>query len=313
MVLAHALELYYSEERVRGIWLMGLEREARWSSHREGYLMQYDEKILRQLQLVELGMLLEINKACKTLSIQYFLDSGTALGAARHKGFIPWDDDVDLGMLRVDYERFIAEAPSVLPPNFKICTPENTEGYAPFFAKVMRADTRFATAETIEAGFGQGVFIDIFPYDVLSTDASVAQAQKKQCDLCQKLSYLYHSGSIVVPHKGALGQAEKMACRMAHQVVRRVATPQKLAAKFDIWAKRGADNPGTKYAIMAYSTTTEMPEDVIFPLGRAHFEGHELPVPGNLDEYLTILYGNWRQLPKVEDRRNHAPMQLDLG
>lgn len=292
---------------------MGLQMKASWPNHCEGYIMQYDEKILRQLQLVELGMLLEIDKACKTLGIQYFLDSGTALGAARHKGFIPWDDDVDLGMLRADYERFLAEAPSALPSNFKICTPENTEGYAPFFAKVIRTDTCFATAETIEAGFDQGVFIDIFPYDALSADASVAQAQKKQCDLCQKLSYLYHSGSIVVPHKGALGQAEKIACKFAHQVVRRVETPQKLAAKFDVWAKRGADNPGTKYAIMAYSTTTEMPEDVIFPLGTACFEGYELPVPGNLNEYLTIFYGDWRQLPKERNRRNHAPLQLDLG
>lgn len=258
-------------------------------------------------------MLLEIDRACKTLGIQYFLDSGTALGAARHKGFIPWDDDIDLGMLRADYERFLVEAPFLLPLNFKICTPENTEGYAPFFAKVIRTDTRFATAETIEAGFDQGVFIDIFPYDVLSADASVAQAQKKQCDLCQKLSYLYHSGSIVVPHKGALGQAEKIVCKMVHRVVRRAATPQKLVAKFDGWAKRGSDNPSEKCAIMAYSMTTEMPEDVIFPLGTACFEGHELPVPGNLDEYLTILYGDWGQLPKVEDRRNHAPLQLDLG
>lgn len=275
--------------------------------------MQYDKEVLRQLQLVELGMLLEIDEVCKKLGIQYFLDSGTALGAARHDGFIPWDDDVDLGMMRADYERFIAEASAVLPPNFKICTPENTEGHASLFAKVIRIDTRFATTETIEAGFDQGVFIDIFPYDVLSMDASVAQSQKKQCNLCQKLSYLYHSGNIVVPHKGLLGEVEKMACRIAHRIVRKTASPQRIAEKFDYWAKRGLGNPGGSCVNMAYSMTTEMPEYVILPLGMACFEGHDLPVPGKLDEYLTIMYGDWRQLPKEDDRRNHSPVQLDLG
>ncbi len=275
--------------------------------------MQYDKEVLRQLQLVELGMLLEIDEACKKLDIKYFLDSGTALGAARHKGFIPWDDDVDLGMMRDDYEQFIAEAPSVLPSNLRICTPENTEGYAPFFAKAMRTDTRFATKETIEAGFDQGVFIDIFPYDALSMDVSVAQAQKKQCNLCQKLSYLYHSGNIVVPHKGLLGGAEKTVCRVAHRIIHKTASPQMLAERFDDWAKRGSDNPGGNCVVMAYSMTTEMPEGVILPLGTACFEGYDLPVPGKLDEYLAIMYGDWRQLPKEDDRRNHAPVQLDLG
>ena len=73
--------------------------------------MRYEDGQLRRLQAVELGMLLEIGRVCAELNIEWFLDSGTALGAARHQGFIPWDDDIDVGMLRADYDRFLEEAP----------------------------------------------------------------------------------------------------------------------------------------------------------------------------------------------------------
>ncbi len=272
--------------------------------------MHYDPEILRRLQAVELEMLLEVDRVCRELSISYFLDSGTALGAVRHGGFIPWDDDVDIGMKRADYERFLKEAQKLLPSNYKLCTPSNTKGYAPLFAKVIRADTRFATQETIEAGFDQGIFIDIFPYDSLSANAHVAQEQKRHCGMDQKFSYLYHSGHIVVPHRGFLGKAEKVACRIAHHVVSTVASPHKVAANFEVWARKGEAEPSDDLIIMAYPQMQEMPSEVIFPVSAALFEGHELPVPGKPDEYLTRMYGDWQKLPPKEDRRNHAPVEL---
>ena len=76
--------------------------------------MQYDQQVLRRLQLTEMGMLEDIDRVCREHNITYFLDAGTLLGARRHGGFIPWDDDVDLGMPRDDYERFLQEAPEAL-------------------------------------------------------------------------------------------------------------------------------------------------------------------------------------------------------
>ena len=76
--------------------------------------MQYDQQVLRRLQLTEVRMLVDIDRVCREHNIAYFLDAGTLLGARRHGGFIPWDDDVDLGMPRDDYERFLQEAPEAL-------------------------------------------------------------------------------------------------------------------------------------------------------------------------------------------------------
>lgn len=275
--------------------------------------MQYEPAILRKLQLLELEMLKEIDTVCKQLGIQYFLDSGTALGAARHQGFIPWDDDVDLGMMRDDYERFLVEAPTLLPGNYRLCTPINTEGYAPLFAKVMRIDTKFATQETMDAGFEQGVFVDIFPYDALSIDLKTAQQQERQCTLSQKLSYLYHSGNIVVPHRGALGMAEKAACKAAHHVVRRVASPQKLSANFDAWAKKGALDPSEYVMPFAYPINGGFHLGWLLPFQEMDFEGEAFPVPRDIDSYLSRMYGDWRALPSEDQRINHAPLGLDLA
>lgn len=274
--------------------------------------MQYEPTALRKLQLLELEMLKKIDAICKKLDIQYFLDSGTALGAARHQGFIPWDDDIDLGMMRDDYERFLVEAPKLLPRNYALCTPENTEGYAPLFAKVMRTDTRFITRETKDAGFGQGVFIDIFPYDAISTYSEVAREQERQCALSQKLSYLYHSGNIVVPHGGVLGMAEKVACKVAHHVVRRIASPGKLAGNFDDWAKKGASAPSESVMTFAYPIKGGFRIDWLLPLQEISFEGETFPAPGDIDSYLSRMYGDWRALPPENQRVNHAPLELVL-
>ena len=82
--------------------------------------MQYDDRDLRKLQLLELRILKEIDRVCRELGITYFLDSGSVLGALRHGGFIPWDDDIDLGMPRADYDRFVAEAPALLGEEYDV-------------------------------------------------------------------------------------------------------------------------------------------------------------------------------------------------
>lgn len=98
------------------------------------------------------------------------MDSGTVLGAKRHGGFIPWDDDIDVGMLRTDYDRFIRLSQSGFIEGYSVHTPDNTEGFAGMFAKIYKDGTSFDTEETLYAGLKQGIFIDIFPYDYLPAD-----------------------------------------------------------------------------------------------------------------------------------------------
>lgn len=143
--------------------------------------MQYEQDVLRKLQLAELSILRDIDSVCRSEGIPYFLECGTLLGAVRHGGFIPWDDDIDVGMLRPDYERFLKVAPKALGERYAVCEPRANSRCAGMFAKVWKRGTKFFTAETMEAGIDQGIFVDVFPYDILHADESVATRQIRRC------------------------------------------------------------------------------------------------------------------------------------
>ena len=277
--------------------------------------MQYDQGMLRQLQLAELEILKDIDQVCREYDIAYWLDSGTVLGARRHGGFIPWDDDIDLGMPRDDYERFLDVAPAALGDRFRVTCSRTNPHQAALFAKVMLVGTRFVTEETEEAGFDQGVFVDIFPYDAVCAESNAAKRQRKSCIMWQSLSYLYHSKHIVVPHKGVLGTAEKIACRIAHYVVRAVLSPKRINRGFDEAAMLAKDDPKSDMLMASsYAAIEPYPKSMLMPPSVIEFEGKKFFAPADVEGYLRTQYGRtWNQLPPEDQRRNHAPKELCFG
>lgn len=276
--------------------------------------MNYEPEQLKKMQKVLLDIVKDIDRVCKEHGIEYFLDSGSCLGAVRHNGFIPWDDDMDLGMRRVDYDKFLRIAPSALGDDYVVAHPGNDSRLAGMFAKVWKRGTVFATEETIEAGVPQGIFVDVFPYDVVDGDQGAAAKQLGACRTWQSISYLYHAKTITVPDKGVKGAIERIGCRVVHGVVHAALTPETIREKFESAALSGAANPGGHYAPMAYTAFGPFPEEVLFPTTTCFFEGVELPVPGKYEQYLESAYGQtWTELPPEEDRRNHAPVTLDFG
>ena len=274
--------------------------------------MQYEQDTLRRLQLAELGILKDIDRVCREQGITYWLDSGSVLGARRHGGFIPWDDDIDVGMPRDDYERFLEVAPAALGERYRVSDPRTNEHQAALFAKVMLTGTRFATDETEEAGFDQGIFVDVFPYDAVCSDAAAAKRQRRSCMLWQSLSYLYHSGHIVVPHGGALGAVERTACRVAHALTKVFLPPDRIASKFDQAAQVAHGDTGTT-TLMApsYAAYDPYPRTMLLPVQPIAFEGCEFFAPADVEGYLRKQYGEtWNQLPPEDQRRNHAPKVL---
>lgn len=275
--------------------------------------MEFDTA-LRRLQETELEILNVLSAFCTEHGIQWFIDSGTVLGAMRHGGFIPWDDDIDVGMMREDYDRFLLIIEEEgFTAGYSVHTARNTPGFAGMFAKVYKDGTLFETKETREAGLRQGIFVDIFPYDPISCDPKVESRQRLGARLWQSISYLYHSKSIVVPHKGFLGAVERAACRMAHPVVRALFTPADIASKFTDAVTCGDDAESDLMLPFVWPNIEGLPVDVLIPPVSRTFEGAEFPAPAKTARYLEIMYGDWQTLPAPEDRRTHLPQVLDFG
>lgn len=274
-----------------------------------------DEEALAQLKTVELSILDAISELCEKNGITWWLDGGTCLGALRHKGFIPWDDDIDIGMLRPDYDRFCELALTKLPAGFSLHTSRNTAGYSPMFAKAYKDGTRFENQESREAGSVMGIFVDVFPYDLLYEDPKLSAKQIRLAYNAQRRSYLYHSKSIVVPHKGILGAAERAGCRILH-AAERVLTKNSDAYQdqFDRAIPDSSVGKVSNWCLtFAWPNMEPIPVDEILPASQAQFEGKRYPVPKLTEKYLTTMYGDWKAIPAPEDRHTHLPLLIDFG
>lgn len=174
-----------------------------------GFSKMNDSEALSHLQAAELIILDAIASLCAKFDINWWLDGGTCLGAMRHNGFIPWDDDIDIGMMRSDYERFCELAPKELQPGFSLHNSQNTDCYAAMFSKVYMDGTRFENQEGRDAGSAMGIFVDVFPYDYLYVDANLRSRQIKTASSAQRLSYLYHSGVFLFRIRACLVKSKR--------------------------------------------------------------------------------------------------------
>lgn len=129
-----------------------------------------DQELLNRLKETELGLLKAFIKCCEKLEIKYYLLGGTMLGAVRHRGFIPWDDDIDVAMLRGDYELFLAEGQQYLPEYYFLQSLHSEQDVLFDFAKIRDSRTTFIETSVKNANINHGVFLDIFPLDYYPDD-----------------------------------------------------------------------------------------------------------------------------------------------
>lgn len=270
-------------------------------------------KTLKKLQSTGLEILLVIDDFCKRNGIEWFLDSGTALGAIRHKGFIPWDDDIDIGMARPDYDRFLELGANGLGGGYSIHTSVNTPGFTSTFAKVYKDGTKYYTKETMAAQCDQGIFVDVFPYDYLAADQKKAFSQRRRARAWQSMMYLKYLPFVQVPHTGFLGAAERVFFHYAHYVVGPLFSERFIQRQFEKSRLSPRDKASDILISLPWPMYDGFPEDVLFPTSQLEFENHVFPAPHDPDRFLQLLYGDWTVLPSPEERHTHLPLLLDFG
>lgn len=265
----------------------------------EQELSNYKEVSLREAQLIMLQILQEIDRICKKHRIRYWLDGGTLLGAVRHQGFIPWDDDLDIAMLREDYERFLQIAPGELVKPYFLQTEMNDPfPGASYMSKVLYTDSFYWERwHKKKEPFRQCLFVDVFPFDRYPSRGCLLFLELRNLLAKKKVSYARNS----------LGNLWWRFVLLSTKVTG-IFSLMKLS-KYIVNCLRSKilNKPG--YIYVSYAPMAPWKEayllSEILELTTVSFEGQLFPAPRDWHRYLTKQHGDYMQLPREELR--HPP------
>ncbi len=261
---------------------------------------------MNDLQKIEFDLFRCFADICEKLELNYFLVCGSALGAARHGGFIPWDDDFDVGMYREDYNKFMELAPTMLPEGIFLQNYKSDPGFPLIFAKLRNSNTTFIEPLLSNFNMHHGVWMDIFPLDGYPEDPG---EQEKLAHM--KRIYLRRSrcGYIMPrPLKGKIYAAILRFFGYHKKTDQTLAKYEALISSYPVEGSKIICNHGTWYGKRDYIAAKYYGKG-----STAMYEGMEVRVPENLDGYLTALYGDWRTPPPVEEQKgSHACVVCDI-
>lgn len=264
---------------------------------------------MKEIQNQVYIILQEVDRICRKNRIPYFLSAGTALGAIRHKGFVPWDNDIDIGMLRKDYNNFQKIVKRELGSEFYYQTLQpNRDFYYPF-DQVVKNHTSYVQLEHKDAKFHHGFHIDIFPFDKVSSNP---KSREKQVEDLNKYRYLMKAKKLKYPYKSK-NPLHLFLINYEYYMLKLV--PYR-------YLKKKIDETLTKYN----KTNTEYIADLcthykkvmyfkrseIFPIKKVSFESGVFPVPRETDTYLTMMYGDY-MTPPPENKRTQKYRIVDVS
>ena len=269
-------------------------------------MIPLDEKTLRSLQRAELELLKEADRICGKCGIHYNIIAGTLLGAVRHGGFIPWDDDTDIALLRPEYERFREAVRTELDTErFLSQDMEETPGYRWGYGKLRLKDSLFLREYQEEMPYHQGVFLDVFPLDPVPASLAGRTLMNFRC-FCLRKALWSKVGRKAAP-KAAMRAWYGLLSRIPEEALRR--RMRGLIRE----TKRYADSPWVR--ILMFPTPTkdwgylrrwyEHSKPTVF-------EGMEFSGIAEADEYLTFKYGDYRTPPPESGRKTHPVTAIRL-
>jgi len=257
----------------------------------------------KKIWAIELDLLLQLDKVCKDHKLTYFLVEGSLLGATRHTGIIPWDDDIDVGMFRRDYEILRNLSNEFNQPYF-LQFPSTDIGYGFSFAKLRNSNTTGASKAFAFAPFNQGVCIDIFPFDPVNIDAGKdAYEHIKSLNIdnstCMRMANPYQSEQDNLRIKAC---SRRNIGKNLHEI-------ETCAQQF---SNQECDGIGMLTNTIYPYERHMFRKEWFLSFMKADFEGFQVSIPCGHNEILKTVYGNYMQLPDVASRGTwHSSALLD--
>lgn len=277
---------------------------------------EYEPDLLRKLQRVELSMLKDFDHLCETYGIDYFLCGGSLLGAIRHQGFIPWDDDIDIGMTRAHYDHFIKVAGQEKYDGYALINMQLNQNFPCMFTKWYKKGTRFLDKDAVEAGYEAGIALDIFCFDNIHDDSRKLRRQAMKAWIYSKLMILCSISNPNILTGGMKGAIVSNLSRFGYHILQVLKISPTYFYKKAEQAARCCGEKDTKWTGYLFDRTpyiNNMKRTDIYPTKKMVFEDLLVRVPHHPKAYLNVQYGaDYMTLPPVEQRHNHPPLVLDF-
>ena len=242
---------------------------------------------LRKAQMRMLEILIEVDKICKKHSIEYWIDYGTLLGAVRHGGFIPWDDDLDIAVLRKDYDKLRKILPKELPEQFAFEDWKINKNFSMKHGKARDRNSYFEDIDWYGKDCLQGIYIDIFP-----KEKTIFPGWRKKIDFFYGRAFRRLHGFNDSKKEYFIAYLMWFPCYCAAIIAQSVSN------------LLGKNKLGQPFGGIALYHPCK--KSTIFPLKEILFENQSFPVPNNAHQYLTYQYGNYMQIPPEDKRIVHA-------
>ena len=264
----------------------------------------------RRMQLVELDMLKELDRVCRKNNINYVIFGGTMLGAIRHKGYIPWDDDADIAMLREDYEKFKNHISEL---NKEICyfqdnttDPEYRWGYG----KLRRTGTTYVRVGQEHLKCKTGIFIDIFPMDDIPKSLPLQMLQDFKCYCLRKILW------------SEVGKVNKRGfLKLWYSILSKIPTSF-VYKRLKHYTKKSKNSTPNRVRTLLFPSSGKlyrknpirvrygMPKEWFLERDEYNFENYKLYGTKNYDAVLEYVYGDYMKLPPENQREQHSPFSI---
>lgn len=259
---------------------------------------------MQAIHKVELDMFKEFIQVCEKLNLRYYCIGGTALGAVRHEGFIPWDDDIDVGMPLSDYHKFLKEGQQYLSDNLFIQCHETEPNMPWYFSKIRNTSTTFVEEYVKDYPINHGVYIDIFPLD------GFPEETEKRIKMQKKYAKMHN----IFCHK-TFGFSYGSTLRSMYYRLHGIAYPKKNLKEKIIKLSEQYDYDNSNYVgpLFGFHGIKEIfPKEVFGKGKRMKFEDIEVLIPEQYDIYLTQMYGNYMEFPPKDKQTSPHAYFVDL-
>lgn len=276
----------------------------------------YDQQTLQRLQQVELDILKDFMDLCDRHGLVYFGIAGTGIGAIRHGGFIPWDDDIDVAMPRKDFERFLRYADRELKDRYRIVNAWRDRRYPMMTTRLAKKGTVFIEKAMKGAKCPCGIFLDLYVMDNVADNRLAYELQSWEAWFWSKLLILRCMPKPYLYQTGWKAKVIWTVCGLVHNGMRLLRIPPS-------WLRDRCERVCRRYEKkntrrMAFLPDTSPYWNVVdktklYPLRKLPFEDVELNFANNLEELLTHQYGDYMTLPPEEKRKTHYPYRLRFG